>query len=73
MTDTKAIEPDTRAIERGTYAVFALATPNDGDQTVEVLYSLNGYHWRQLPTVGPQGPFDSEQAALNAARAHYGY
>jgi len=62
-----------KAIERGTYALFALATPNDGDQTVEVFNVTAGYYWQQLPAIQPAGPFESEQVALDAARAHYGY
>lgn len=70
------------AIERGHYARFALATP-DGDQTVEVFFNVTGnpsnhpdglaagFYWQNLGA--PFGPFDSEQAALDAARAHYGY
>jgi hypothetical protein len=93
---------DTTPIERGTYALFALATPNHGDQLVEVfnvpvLTSSHpdalppGWYWQRCynvsddgegafdePSYGPSpievhGPLPSEQAALDAARAHYGY
>ncbi len=75
----------TDPIERGTYARFALATPNDGDQTVEVFRVIEqaidhgdadlapGFYWQQLPEIEPQHKFDSEMVALDAARAHYGY
>ncbi len=73
---------DAKAIERGTYAVFALATPNDGDQTVAIRHVVNsnghadalpagGWYWQQ--SGGLFGPWPSEQTALDAARAHYGY
>jgi len=73
---------DTKAIERGTYALYALATPNDGDQTVEVRNVVNsnghldalpagGWYWQQFDHIF--GPWPNEQAALDAARAHYGY
>lgn len=72
------------AIERGTYARFALATPDDGDQAVEVFQVVDGsdhpdadlkpgFYWQQPPEVDPTGPFSTEDEALNGARQYYGY
>lgn len=57
---------------RGGIAVFALATPNNGDQTVEVSKLPDGFYWRQAGVVA-RGPFNTEDDALNAARAYFGY
>lgn len=79
------------AIERGSYARFALATPNDGDQTVTVFFNVTGegehydtrppgYYWfgpeDNTSSIGKddiRGPYETEDRALDEARAWYGY
>jgi len=75
---------DAAASEQGSYALYPLATPNDGDQTVEIFRVVDsrgypetdltcGWYWQQLPDLPPSELYDSEQQALDGARAHYGY
>lgn len=75
----------TQAIERGSYARFALATPNDGDQAITIFFNFTGkgdhpdiqrspgYYWCGPQDEGACGPYETEERALDGARAFYGY
>ena len=73
---------NTIPIEQGTYALYALATPEDGDQTVEVFKVSSktdhedalepGFYWQNInENNDPKGPFNDERAALDAVRKRY--